>query len=77
MKEMPAGEFKTHCLTVMEKVRVTREPVLITKRGRPVAKLVPAEEKPPKFLGRLQGVVKILGDIESPIEPGSAWEVLR
>jgi prevent-host-death family protein len=77
MKEMPAGEFKTHCLAVMEEVRATREPVLITKRGRPVAKLVPAEGKPSKFLGRLQGVVKIVGDIESPIEPAEAWKALR
>ncbi len=60
----------------MEKVRSTREPVLITKRGRPIAKLVPADESP-EFLGRLQGIVTIHGDIESPIEPPEAWEVLR
>ena len=77
MKEMPAGEFKTHCLAVVEKVRVTREPVLITKRGRAVARLVPAKEKPSKFLGRLQGVVKILGDIESQMEPSGTWNILR
>jgi prevent-host-death family protein len=76
MKTMAAGEFKARCLTVMEKVRTTREPVLITKRGRPVAKLVPADE-PPEFLGRLQGIVRIQGDIESPLEPAEAWEVLR
>ncbi len=77
MKKMPAGEFKARCLAVMETVRTTREPVLITKRGRPVAKLVPADEAPRVFLGRLEGVVKIVGDIESPIEPTEAWEVLR
>jgi prevent-host-death family protein len=76
MKKMAAGEFKARCLTVMERVRTTREPVLITKRGRPVAKLVPVDE-PPEFLGRLQGIVKIQGDIESPIEPVESWEVLR
>ena len=41
MKKMPAGKFKAQCLPVMKEVRATREPVLITKRGRPVAKLVP------------------------------------
>lgn len=76
MKKMGAGEFKARCLAVMEKVRTTREPVLITKRGRPVVKLVPADEAP-EFLGRLQGVVRIQGDIESPIEPLESWEVLR
>jgi prevent-host-death family protein len=77
MKKMPAGEFKTHCLSVMENVRKTKEAVLITKHGRPVAKLVPAEEGSNGFLGRLQGIVKILGDIESPIEPIETWESLR
>ena len=74
MKKMPAGEFKAHCLAVIEQVGTTREPVLITKRGQPLAKLVPADAKPAKFLGRLQGVVKILGDIESPIEPAEEWK---
>jgi prevent-host-death family protein len=77
MKKMPAGEFKARCLSVMESVHKTKEPVLITKRGRPVAKLVPADETPRDFLGRLEGVVKIVGDIESPVEPAEAWEVLR
>jgi prevent-host-death family protein len=76
MKKMAAGEFKARCLTVMEKVRSTREPVLITKRGRAIAKLVPADE-PTEFLGRLAGIVKIKGDIECPIEPPESWEALR
>jgi prevent-host-death family protein len=77
MKKMPAGEFKTRCLSVMDSVQKTKESVLITKHGRPVAKLVPAEEESRDFLGRLEGVIKIVGDIESPIEPIEAWEVLR
>jgi prevent-host-death family protein len=75
---MPAGEFKTRCLSVMDSVQKTKESVLITKRGRPVARLVPAEEEEPReFMGRLEGIVKIVGDIESPIEPIEAWESLR
>ncbi len=77
IKKIPAGEFKARCLSVMDSVHKTREPVLITKRGRPVAKLVPADEAPRDFLGRLEGIVKIVGDIESPIEPAEAWEALR
>jgi prevent-host-death family protein len=77
MKEMPAGEFKARCLAVMEDVNKTREPVLITKRGRPVAKLVPSEKPEQEFIGRLEGRVRITGDIESPIEPAEAWQVLR
>ena len=43
MKTMAAGEFKARCLQVMDEVRSTRTPVVITKRGKPVAKLVPAD----------------------------------
>jgi prevent-host-death family protein len=77
MKKMPAGKFKTHCLAVMDAVEKTREPVMITKHGRPVAKLVPAEESARPFLGRLEGVIKIIGDIESPVVPAEHWEALR
>ena len=74
---MSAGKFKAHCLTVMEEVRATREPVLITKRGRPVAKLVPPDTSSDDFIGRLEGIVRVVGDIESPVEPPESWEVLR
>lgn len=77
MKKIAAGEFKARCLAVMDSVQKTRESVLITKRGQPVAKLVPAEEESSEFLGRLEGIVKITGDIESPIEPVEAWDALR
>jgi prevent-host-death family protein len=77
MKTMAAGEFKAKCLKVMDRVNKTREPVLITKKGRPVAKLVPVDPKPEDFLGCLAGMIEIVGDIESPIEPPEAWKVLR
>ena len=68
MKKIAAGEFKARCLTLMEEVRSTREPLIITKRGKPVAKLVPIEEKKDDFIGRLKGVIRVVGDIESPID---------
>lgn len=77
MKRMAAGKFKANCLKIMDDVRTTREPVLITKRGRPVAKLVPVATPPDDFIGRLEGIVKIVGDIESPVEPPEAWKALR
>src|SRR5207249_12254558 len=77
MKTMPAGEFKARCLAIMEDVSKTREPVVITKRGKPVAKLVPAEKSERPFIGRLEGIVRITGNIESPIEPRDAWEARR
>jgi prevent-host-death family protein len=77
MRKMAAGKFKAQCLKVMEQVRTTREPVLITKRGQPVAKLVPAEKASDNFIGHLEGVVKIVGDIESPVVPLEDWDALR
>jgi prevent-host-death family protein len=77
MKKMAAGKFKSRCLAVIDTVQKTKEAVLITKRGLPVAKLIPAEQGPDDFLGRLEGIVKIVGDLESPIQPADAWDVLR
>lgn len=71
MKKIAAAEFKARCLTLMEDVRSTREPIIITKRGKPVAKLVPLESKKDDWIGRLNGVFKVVGDIESPIDE---WE---
>ena len=73
MRKIAAGEFKARCLTLMEDVRSTRQPLVITKRGKAVAKLVPADDDKDDFIGRLEGVIRIVGDIESPIEPGT-WE---
>ena len=73
MKKIAAAEFKARCLTLMDDVRSTREPIIITKRGKPVAKLVPADAPEREFIGRLKGIIKVVGDIESPIEP-DAWE---
>jgi prevent-host-death family protein len=77
MKKIAAGKFKAQCLRVMEQVRTTREPVLITKRGQPLAKLVPAEKLSDDFIGRLEGIFTIVGDIESPIVPLEDWDALR
>ena len=74
MQTMAAGVFKAKCLAVMDEVQAKREPVTITKHGKPVAKLVPVEpgEERDSFIGAYKGKIKILGDIESPI-PASEW----
>jgi prevent-host-death family protein len=77
MKKIAAGKFKAQCLKVMEQVRTTREPVLITKRGQPLAKLVPADKGSDDFIGRLEGKFKIVGDIESPVISWDDWDPSR
>ncbi len=77
MKTMAAGEFKAKCLRVMEQVRSTRTPVVITKRGKPIAKLVPADESRSDIFDCLKGKIEILGDIVSPVVPAEDWEALK
>jgi prevent-host-death family protein len=72
MKKIAAGEFKAKCLTLMEDVRFTRQPIVITKRGKPVAKLVPADDAAPEFIGRLKGVFEVVGDLDA--DPPEMWE---
>ncbi|MGB8130951.1 MAG: type II toxin-antitoxin system prevent-host-death family antitoxin [Candidatus Angelobacter sp.] len=75
--ESSSKKIRARCLAILDRVQKTKEAVLITKSGRPVAKLVPAEESPREFLGRLEGMVKIIGDIESPVEHADAWDAAR
>jgi prevent-host-death family protein len=73
MKTMAAGAFKVHCLKVMDEVQSKRRAVLITKRGKPVAKLVPVEKEKDDIFGFLKGKGKITGDIVSPILSPEEW----
>ena len=78
MKTIAAGEFKAKCLQIMDDVASGREPVLITKRGKPVARLVPIDPVN-SILGCMAGRMEIVGDItESPWdEVGGADSVLE
>ena len=69
-KTVPAGEFKARCLALLDRVARTGEPLVVTKRGRPVAKLVPVE---PEGRSNLAGSVTFHGDIVKPILGG--WDV--
>jgi prevent-host-death family protein len=71
--EIAAGKFKSICLKLLDEVNTHHKEVVITKRGKPVAKLVPAEKAPPRPLfGFMKGTVEIEGDIISP--SGEKWE---
>lgn len=67
MKKMAAGVFKARCLAVMKQVQSTGEPVVITKRGEPVVKIVPMRKTKDDIFGFLKDKLVIVGDIESPI----------
>jgi prevent-host-death family protein len=69
---LPAAEFKARCLAVMDEVEATGHEVVITKHGRPVAKLVAVDEETEPLFGRLAGWVTHEGDLVTPLD--LAWE---
>ena len=71
--KIAAGQFKAQCLKLMDEVQKRRHTIVITKRGKPVAKLVPADaESPASLFGHLKGRAQIVGDIVAP--PGITWD---
>jgi prevent-host-death family protein len=72
-KTMAAGAFKAQCLKVMDQVKSRRESVIITKRGKPVAKLIPIEEELDPIFGFMKGKGEITGDIVGPILTLEEW----
>ena len=66
MKTMAAGTFKVHCLAVMDEVQAKRETVVITKHGKPVAKLVPADKDTDEIYNFLRGKGAVTGNVMSP-----------
>jgi prevent-host-death family protein len=69
---MPAATFKAECLAVLDRVAATGEVVVLTKRGRPVAEVVPVKARRPRSL---KGGVKTHGDLVGPVL--GAWDVVR
>jgi prevent-host-death family protein len=79
MQQISISRFKATCLSVLERVRKTRQPVLVTRFGVPVAEIVPPSgpERPAEWLGALEGTGRITGDIVSPTTAESDWEALK
>jgi len=73
MKKMAAGVFKAKCLAVMDEVQAKRETVIITKRGKPVAKLVPIGAVTDDIYGFMAGKGKITGDVVKPALTLKEW----
>ncbi len=70
--KIPAGKFKAQCLALLDEVALTGRELVVTKRGKPVAKVVPVEKsEPPSLLGS----VLWEGDVLSPIE--EEWDAVK
>lgn len=77
MKTIAISEFKAKCLAVMEEVRNSGEPVLVTKRGKPIVQVsAPPPDDFASWMGSWSGRVRILGDIVAPACPPEDWEAL-
>ena len=74
IEEMQISTFKATCLSVLERVGKTGQPVLVTRYGQPVAQIIP----PPsgEWLGTMAGTGRVLGDIVAPVLDAEEWEAL-
>ena len=78
MEQIAISKFKARCLAILEHVRRTRKPVLITRFGEPVAEVVPppVTPRPKSWLGSMANTGRIQGDLVAPASDESDWEVL-
>lgn len=72
IREIPAGVFKARCLSLLDRVHDRGEVYVVTKRGKPVAKLVALDEARPESWGWMRGTVRAYADLISPIDV--EWE---
>ena len=78
MNEIAISKFKATCLAVLEEVRKSGKPILVTRFGQPVAQIVPPQPaKPARRFGTGVGAITIVGDIVGPISDISDWEAAR
>ncbi|MEX2270555.1 MAG: type II toxin-antitoxin system Phd/YefM family antitoxin [Vicinamibacterales bacterium] len=69
MRQIPAAKFKESCLALLDEVDA--EGIVITKHGRPVAKLIPYETDSSSLIGALEQKVRIKGDL---LSTGAEWD---
>ena len=73
------SKFKATCLALLDKVKRTGQPLLVTKRGEPIALISspPEPVRPPSWMGSFRHKGKIVGDVVSPVLDKSEWEILK
>ncbi|HUO24944.1 MAG TPA: type II toxin-antitoxin system Phd/YefM family antitoxin [Candidatus Aquilonibacter sp.] len=78
MKEVAISEFKAKCLALLDQVQKTKKPILVTRRGKPVAEVVPPTPvRANDWIGSMKDEMEILGDLVAPASDADDWEVLR
>jgi prevent-host-death family protein len=74
-ERIQAGKFKARCLKLMDKVHRTKKRIIITKRNKPIAQLIPIEEEKGSLFGKMKDTTHVLGDIMAPID--EVWDASR
>lgn len=74
-RSVAAGEFKAKCLRLMDRVARDRQPLVVTKRGKPIVEIIPVRKRHRRMYGYMAGTGEIIGDIISPIDV--EWEANR
>lgn len=73
--DIPAAQFKAECLKLMDEVEKTRQPIIITKHGRPVAQLAPVPADTGSLFGYMKETMRVQGDVTTPVD--IEWTTLR
>ena len=79
METIPVSKFKATCLAVVQRVKRSGRPVLITRFGEPMAEVVPPGRRAVRsgWIGSMEGSVEVLGDELAPALPTKSWKALR
>lgn len=79
IQEIAISEFKAKCLSLLEQVNKTKTPLRVTRRGKPLADVIPAspEAEERSWIGSMSGSIDIVGDIVSPVIEIEAIEALK
>lgn len=77
MKTVAITEFKAQCLALLEDVATTGEPLVVTKRGKPLARVIPSGATEMYPQETLAGTVEILGDVLAPAVSPGEWNAMR
>ena len=75
MKTISVSRFKAQCLALMAEVQEKGDPLLVTKRGQPLVRVLPARDgKGKHWIGCMDGTGRIVGDIIEPVAPPEEWD---
>ena len=75
--KITAVQFRANCFKILDEVKQSHKEIIITKRGKPIAKLVHINQESEKdpLLGAMEGIGRTLGDLTEPVMKPSEWEL--